>query len=253
MRHRRAWFVACAAVAALIGWVTLAGGAGPTQAAPLVALQASTPAASLGAQVFADQCAHCHGDHGEGGDEGPSLGALLKQPESAVGVAYIVRNGFGYMGPFQGPQARPDQLLTDEQVTAVAQYVATTFGDTGDLEEGGELFRLNCAACHGAMARGGAIIYNGDQNAPSLMDTEAALIAAAARGGVGTMPSFSPAAISDAQVASIALYVQTLQTLPQPGGAEVPHLGPVSEGAAAFLALGLVMLGAMWVERGGRG
>jgi quinol---cytochrome-c reductase cytochrome c subunit len=253
MLRRRATFVGIAAIAAFVAWVLLGSGLEVTRAASQVAVQASSPASAQGAQVFAAQCAHCHGDKGEGAEEGPSLGALLTGPQSAAGVAELVRGGFGDMPAFQGPKAAKDAILSDADVEAVAAYVATTFGSPGELEPGGVLFRDNCASCHGALAHGGAIIYNGRQNAPSLMTVSPALIAAAARGGIGTMPSFDPAALSDPQIASIAAYVGTLQTLPHPGGLEVAHLGPVSEGAVALLGLAFVVLAAMWVERGGRG
>ena len=246
---RRAYFVGLAGAVMLLAW-TLLGGLATSNAASLGKTQAtSTPTAVAGgegAQVYAAQCAHCHGDQGKGEFEGPSLGAVLKDPASVSGIEDLVREGMGGMPSFA-------KDLSAAQITAVAQYVVSAFGQPGDVAPGGVLYRLNCAACHGAQAGGGAIIYNGRQNAPDLLDVSPGTLAAAVRGGPGTMPAFNAEALSDTQVVSIAKYVQTLQTLSNPGGVDTAHLGPVSEGAVAFLALGLVVLGAMWVERGGRG
>lgn len=245
---RRAYFVGLAGAVLLFAWVLL-GGLQTSSAASLSAMQATataTPASGPGAQVFAAQCARCHGNHGEGAFEGPALGAVLKDAASVPGIEELVHDGMGQMPSFAGK-------LSTAQIQAVAHFVVDSFGSPGETPTGGVLYRLNCASCHGAQAGGGAIIYNGRQNAPDLLKVSPATIAAAVRGGPGTMPAFNEQALNDTQVASIAKYVQTLQTLPHPGGVETAHLGPVSEGAVAFLALGVIVLGAMWVERGGRG
>lgn len=214
-------------------------------AAPAQAI-VQTDTASEGENVFARECAGCHGSKGEGALEGPSLQSVLDDQAAIAGVAGIVRDGYGEMDSFQGK-------LTEDQIKAVADYVVTTFGTTGDVPEGGVLFRLNCAGCHGASARGGALIYSED-NAPNLLDVATPEISAAIRSGPSTMPAYNEGALTDAQVADIASYVASIQSPPQPGGLEMTYHGPVSEGLIAILGgLGAAILTALWMERGGRG
>jgi ubiquinol-cytochrome c reductase cytochrome c subunit len=166
--------------------------------------------------------------------------------DTVSSVEAIVRNGTDEMDPL-------GDELTDEEITAVSAYVVSTFGAPGDVTLGGELFRLNCAGCHGAAGRGGALIYS-ETNAPSLTTGSNAITVGAIRGGPGTMPPFSDAALSDDSVASIATYVAVLRDPPHPGGLLVPPPGPVTEGfLAALLGLGGALLAAAWVTRGGRG
>ena len=69
----------------------------------------------------------------------------------------------------QGPQApqKPAQF-TDDQIVAIAAWVQSaspgpTFPDAevldgkGDVANGAELFRINCAMCHNVAAAGGAL------------------------------------------------------------------------------------------------
>lgn len=214
-------------------------------AAPAGAV-AQTDSAPEGAKVFAGECAGCHGARGEGALEGPSLQSVLGDQAAVTGVAEIVRHGYGEMDPFESK-------LTEDQIQAVANYVVSSFGVTGDVPQGGVLFRLNCAGCHGASARGGALIYSED-NAPSLLDVTTPEVSAAVRSGPSTMPAYNEGALTDAQVASIASYVASIQSPPQPGGLEMTYHGPVSEGLIAIVGgLGAAILAALWMERGGRG
>lgn len=202
--------------------------------------------ATEGREIFASECSGCHGSQGEGALEGPSLQSLLDSQEAVSGVADIVRSGYGEMDPFENE-------LSEEQIQAVATYVVTSFGTTGDVSDGGTLYRLNCAGCHSASGRGGALIYS-DENAPSLLDVSTAEVAAAIRSGPSTMPAYNQGALSDQQVAAISAYVAALQSPPQPGGAEFTYHGPVSEGLIAIVVgLGSAILAALWMERGGRG
>ncbi len=201
---------------------------------------------SEGGSIFAGECAGCHGAQGEGALEGPSLRSVLDDQAALAGVAEIVREGYGEMDSFKNE-------LTEDQIKAVANYVVSTFGTSGDVPEGGVLFRLNCAGCHGASARGGALIYSED-NAPSLLDVATPEISAAVRSGPSTMPAYNEGALTDAQVASISAYVASIQAPPQPGGYEMTYHGPVSEGLIAIVGgLGAAILVALWMERGGRG
>jgi alcohol dehydrogenase (cytochrome c) len=73
--------------------------------------------AALGANVFAENCASCHGDLGQGGNGGPNL---QNRPGAADlnRVIAQVTNGGGAMPPFKG-------RLTPAEIKAVANYVTT--------------------------------------------------------------------------------------------------------------------------------
>ena len=143
--------------------------------------------------------------------------------------------------------------LSDADIQAVADYVVSEFGTPGDVPRGGVLYRLNCAGCHGAAMRGGALIDN-NRNAPLTDEPVQCECGGSGAFGPGQMPAFNAAALSDQQVADIAAYVQSLRSPPQPGGFSFPLPGPVPEGLVALiLGLGGALLAAVWVERGGRG
>ncbi len=114
-----------------------------------------------------------------------------------------------------------------------------------DLSIGGELYRSECAACHGATAIGGALSFR--DNAPSLKGFTALEIAAAIRSGPGEMSSFGPNTISDEQLQQIVTYSLYLQAPDDPGGAPIGRVGPVMEGFVALAALGAIILGLMWI------
>ncbi|HEY0517881.1 MAG TPA: cytochrome c, partial [Ilumatobacteraceae bacterium] len=116
---------------------------------------------------------------------------------------------------------------------------------TADLAEGGEDFRLACAACHQAAGRGGALRF---EEAPSLLRSTPLQVAEAMRTGPGTMPVFGSQAFDDARVAGIARYVEYLHQPTDVGGEPLWHFGPLAEGMIAFvaailLAAGLLVIG----------
>ena len=74
--------------------------------------------AGAGSQVFAAQCASCHGEGGKNGSVGPTLaGAGLKAGQ----VAYMVRHPQG----IDKDSSMPPLPLTDKQLADVAAYVAS--------------------------------------------------------------------------------------------------------------------------------
>lgn len=212
---------------------------------------APTEAQALDAKaIFAEHCAVCHGDAGQGRSAittmvGPSLQAEHKYGDVMAAMEV-------------GPNHMPNftYILTVPEMHAVAAYVTQQIAviplSGGNPSAGGKLFRIYCAACHRTLARGGALAFTG-VNAPRIVDKSPALIAGAIRMGPGPMPSFSPAVLSDQQVASIVAYVKFAQAPPSPGGLPMHFYGPTAEGFIGFAALGLLMLLSWWIEKGGKG
>lgn len=198
-----------------------------------------------GAKIFADRCAACHGPEGKGTSQAPSLEAV----SDAAVVVRTVGSGKDGMPSFAGQ-------LSDSEISSVAQYVASSIATVsltgGDLSRGGDLYRLNCAGCHGSTARGGALV-DAEENAPDLDDLGPSEIATAIRGGPGPMPSFPPSIFDQNDLSSIVLYVEMLQQPEDPGGLALWHRGPVTEGLLAAAAVGFLALAAVWIEKRGRG
>jgi quinol---cytochrome-c reductase cytochrome c subunit len=199
-----------------------------------------------GARVYLAECAGCHGEDGRGALEGPSVRGVPDDAVSIPSVADIVRNGYGDMDPF-------GDTLSETEIDAVARYVVAEFATAGDTAAGGVHYRLNCAGCHGAPGQGGALIAT-DENAPNLLHVPPAENVAAMRTGPGEMPAFNELALPDEEAASVTQYVEALAEHRNDGGVDLIYPGPVTEGFIALaVGLGGAVLGALWVERGGRG
>lgn len=215
-----------------------------------VAQPAGPPTPPDGKQVYEQHCAECHGERGEGVSAALSYAGPSLQAEHNPGKVITAEE----VGPEHMP--RFEYVLTVEQMRAAARYVTQNLAviplSGGNLTDGGELFRANCASCHRSAVRGGALGFVGT-NAPSLEGKSAAMIAGAIRWGPGPMPSFPPSELSDEQVASIVQYIRVVQHPANPGGNPMKWYGPTSEGFAAWVIVVVVILFTMWVERGGQG
>jgi len=75
--------------------------------------------ASTGAELYAANCASCHGADG-GGGIGPQLsdGAVIAAYPNPVDEAIVINDGMGAMPSFEGE-------LTPEQIAAVVEYTRT--------------------------------------------------------------------------------------------------------------------------------
>jgi ubiquinol-cytochrome c reductase cytochrome c subunit len=231
----------------------------PTQGPQTAAKQAAAnhPAAEQeelpsgdGQAIFLERCAKCHGEKGEGvsgviGIGGPNIQAVHNPGEAITAME---------VGP--GHMPRFAFLLSLSQMRAVADYVTQNIAAIplggGDLQEGGKLFRVNCAPCHQTAVRGGALTFTGI-NAPALDTKSAAIVAGAIRWGPGPMPSFPPSVLTDQQLNSIVKYVEAIQQPPNPGGRPLHWFGPVSEGFAAWVVLFSLVGLTIWIEWGGKG
>ena len=192
-----------------------------------------------GRKLFLVGCSFCHGQNGQGIStiDGNQLGPSLV----GVGAAAVdFQVGTGRMPmQAQGPQApqKPVQF-TDEQVKALAAYVASLGAGPaiptesqlagGDVEKGGELFRINCAMCHNVAAAGGALTEG--KYAPALTSTSALHMYAAMVTGPQNMPVFNNMTLTTEEKRDIISSLLYLQQNESPGGFSLGSLGPVSEG-----------------------
>ncbi|MBA3655479.1 MAG: c-type cytochrome [Actinobacteria bacterium] len=203
--------------------------------------------------VYLRDCGVCHGAEGRGTDSGPSIagvGRALVDYEISTGRMPIPQ-------PDSKIVRRPARYSATE-TRALVDYVAA-FGTGGsggpdiprldvggaDLAAGGEQYRLQCAACHAWAGDGGALAH---REAPGLHRASATQIAEAIRTGPGTMPAFGAAALDDEQLAGVVRYVRYLNRPRDRGGFGLWHLGPVPEGAVAWLVgLALLILATRWI------
>jgi cytochrome c oxidase cbb3-type subunit III len=109
---------------------------------------------ATGKQIFAAQCAGCHGFDGSG-QLGPNLHGVEARRGDA-GIFAVVRNGTGAMPPVMS--------LNDQRVWQVVGYVRT-LGDMGPVEaakgdaaKGKAVYEANgCAVCHTIGMQGGGV------------------------------------------------------------------------------------------------
>jgi ubiquinol-cytochrome c reductase cytochrome c subunit len=202
-----------------------------------------------GAQLFAAQCAGCHGDDGSGvEDRGPSL-----KDEGRASADFVLRTG---RMPLAAPniQARSGPVRYSEQeIQALVEFVGTIGSgpdtpeveiDGADIANGGYLYRLNCAACHSATGAGTAI--GGGRRAPSMRSVSPTEIGEAIVVGPGAMPVFS--SLEAQEIDDIAAYIVELQEEGTTDATKFGGAGPAAEGLAAWL-LALIPLAAFtrWI------
>jgi ubiquinol-cytochrome c reductase cytochrome c subunit len=217
-----------------------------------VAAPTAAPAPEEVARLYQSDCAVCHGAEGRGTNRGPTLMGVGR-----ASVDYWVSTGRMPLPAVPGtqqPRRRPAHYRP-EVVTAMVDYV-TALGGPGpevppvdpraaNVAEGGELFRLQCAACHAWAGDGGALL---DREAPSLHPPTATQIAEAIRVGPGAMPAFGQAALNDDALQSVVAYVRYLDAPRDRGGNPLWHLGPVAEGGIAWVVgIGLLLLALRWI------
>jgi ubiquinol-cytochrome c reductase cytochrome c subunit len=205
-----------------------------------------TPPVEYGRQLFAANCASCHGPDGKGifspvqgaGDEqglGPSLRGV-----GALAADFYLRTG--YM-PLDDPDRQPrrDQVLFSEpEIRALVAYIASLGAgppvsephpELGTLAAGLQLFTDHCAGCHQIVAEGGFVT---GAVAPPLEDATAVQVAEAVRIGPYLMPRFSTRQISERHLDSIIRYVQYAKHPDDRGGWAIGHVGPVPEGLVTW-------------------
>lgn len=231
-------------------YAALAGN-GTAEAAP----QTSAFQVDEGRQLFLEGCASCHGLNAEGSTDGPSLvgvGAAAVDFQVGTGRMPLSVSSIGA----QAPEKPVD--YTQEQINALAAYVASLGPgpaipteemletSDADLQEGGELFRTNCASCHNFSGQGGALT-NGKW-APPLTKTSPKHIYEAMVTGPGAMPVFGDQALSPEHKQDIIRFVDHIRAEPNAGGLGIGRVGPVSEGLVSWVVgIGALVVAAVWL------
>jgi quinol---cytochrome-c reductase cytochrome c subunit len=220
----------------------------PAQAAAVTADQVEE-----GKKLFQANCSSCHGLNAEGTKSGPSLAGV-----GAAAVDFQVGTGRMPMARPDVQAERKDVLFNDEQIAAMAAYVASlapgpavppeeyTSGEGGNVAEGAELFRVNCAMCHNFAGSGGALTRG--KYAPALRDVEGKHIYEAMVTGPQSMPVFNDTNISPEAKNDIVAYLHAVDKQQNVGGMSLGNLGPVSEGLFAWIfGLGIMIGFAVWL------
>lgn len=243
-------------VAVLVGALTSVGGGYALLAPTSGAADTTTSSADIakGRQLFETSCITCHGANLQGvKDRGPSLAG-------AGGAATYFQVSTGRMpAARQGSDnKRKPSLYTMEETQQLAAYVQTLGGpevphgdlrgDSSNMSEGGELFRLNCASCHNFAGKGAPL--SAGKVAPSLNHATDAQMYTAMLSGPESMPVYSNNQITPEQKRAIINYIQNLKTSKEPGGAGLDRIGPVSEGLLIWtVGLGALMIAILWIGK----
>jgi ubiquinol-cytochrome c reductase cytochrome c subunit len=221
--------------------------------APAQAADDTTESAAeaAGRELYERSCITCHGENLEGvPNRGPSL---IGVGEAAV--YFQVHTGRMPLVRQEADAPDKPKIFTDEEIDQLMAYVQANGGGPtlpsgdlrdGDLAEGGELFRLNCASCHNFVGEGGAL--SSGKSAPSLKDATDLEIYTALLSGPENMPVFGDNQLTSEEKRSIINYVQTINSQADPGGAGIGRIGPVGEGLVIWV-VGMVALlfGVFWM------
>ncbi|UJP12824.2 cytochrome bc1 complex diheme cytochrome c subunit [Microbacterium elymi] len=205
-----------------------------------------------GKKLFQANCATCHGMDLQGTESGPSLYGV-----GELAVEFQVSTGRMPLA-MQGPQApqKPAQF-TEDQIKAMAAFVQSiapgptypseeTLDGKGDVANGGDIFRTNCAMCHNVAGAGGALTEG--KYAPALGGTSALHMYAAMVTGPQNMPVFSNLNLNLEEKRDVISYLLYLQNHESAGGFGLGDLGPVSEGLFIWIfGIGTLIGVTVWI------
>jgi ubiquinol-cytochrome c reductase cytochrome c subunit len=217
------------------------------------AAETATQDVAAGHKLFLANCSTCHGLNAQGRNTAPSL--------IGVGAASVdFQVGTGRMPLEQtGPQApKVPRRLTDQETTQLAAYVASlgpgpAIPDAaavdpaaGNPSTGNMIFRTNCAMCHGAAGKGGALTRG--KAAPDLSNVTSTHIYEAMITGPQSMPVFNDQTIDPQAKRDVIAYLNTVNKTPNVGGLSLGRIGPVSEGLVAWVVGLSVLIGfSVWL------
>jgi ubiquinol-cytochrome c reductase cytochrome c subunit len=252
-RHRLAPLVLLFAALAATGGAYAAFAPSPqAEAAP----GSSSQATDEGKVLFLRNCSSCHGLKGEGSGDGrsPSLIGV-----GAASVDFQVGTGRMPAARSEVPQvpAKPVQF-SQKEIAALAAYVASLGPgpaipskeqvdfSKADAAAGGAIYRTNCAMCHNFAGSGGALTQG--KFAPSLKGTTPKHIYEAMLTGPQSMPVFSDGTLTPTDKRDVIAFLKSIESEPNPGGASLGRIGPVSEGAVGWIVgMGMLIGCAVWL------
>ncbi|HKJ61502.1 MAG TPA: cytochrome-c oxidase, cbb3-type subunit III [Hyphomicrobiales bacterium] len=172
-----------------------------------------------GRAAFGDNCAACHGRGAQGSKGFPNLndddwlwGGSLDAIHQTL--LYGIRANNDETRISDMPRFGIDQMLTDEQISEVAEYVLSIAGldhDAAVAGRGQTIFAENCAVCHGEDGKG-----NTDLGSPDLTDAiwlygsdKETIVTRIKTGGGGVMPAWS-GRLNENIIKKLTLYIHSL-------------------------------------------
>lgn len=239
--------LALAALGLVVGSACGYGGSAPYRPRGV-----ADPEARSGRELFMRDCAWCHGSRAEGTPRGTDL---LGDRHGGALTDFVLRTGRMPIDDPNDPIRRGPVAYSEEEIGALTSYLVSLGApgpdvpeprpERGDLALGMSLYQQNCAACHSTTGVGGALTSSGEAEdrsglqAPPIGRATPTEVAESMLTGPGTMPVFER--LSPAEVDAIVAYVGHLQGPHDEGGTDLGRIGPVAEGAVAWV----VGLGAM--------
>jgi ubiquinol-cytochrome c reductase cytochrome c subunit len=206
-----------------------------------------------GRQLYQVSCITCHGANLEGiKGQGPTLNGV-----GGAAVYFQVSTGRMPAANQGAYEARKPAKFNEKQTEQLAAYVESVGGgpqipqgklrgDVNSLGPGGELFRINCASCHGSTFKGAPL--SAGKIAPSLLAATDKQIYAAMISGPESMPVFSDNTITPEEKRAIIAYIQTIKASNDPGGHGIGRIGPVSEAIVIWVGgVGALMIMILWI------
>lgn len=193
---------------------------------------------ATGDQLFAQNCAACHGPDATGGI-GPALNSKQflgsvsdEQIRSLISVGIPGSQMSAYLQDFSGPltyeqvnalsyylrsleENAPDRPDWRDMLTASATPTTTTTSATTETTaatgpDGEEIYVANCLACHGANLEGG-VGKALDANSPAAGDPDEELLEAITDGVSGTaMPAWG-GRLSPEEIDAVLDYIRSVQ------------------------------------------
>ncbi len=170
-----------------------------------------------GNAAFKSNCAVCHGSGAEGSKGFPNLNDNDwlwggKISDIYTTIQYGIRSGHEQARTSQMPSFGKDGILDKGQIDSVVDYVMSiSKGEAKNSMPGYTVFQENCAACHGADAKGGR-----EFGAPNLSDniwlyggTKDDITNTVVNAHAGVMPTWK-ARLDDATIRQLAIYVHEL-------------------------------------------